>query len=209
MRIADQQEPRRRGACRACCICAPASPRCPPPRVRRGVQRHLCAGRGRAVLPHGVDGVPIHRRQASRRRAARQPFPTSSRRQACARRGRSRAAGPVPEVLFDPCLGAGLSTRCSGVNTGGVHLLANLHGVASIDEDRRGLSASTTAAPQEPVKPVRQASRSEEGGTYSLWYSSVRGTTKPSSPRRVSSARSAATRPAPWRGSAVSSKDWN
>ena len=44
------------------------------------------------------------------------------------------------------------------------------------------------------MKPVSQASRSAQGGTYSFWYSSARGTMKPSRPRRANSARSAATR---------------
>ncbi len=52
------------------------------------------------------------------------------------------------------------------------------------------------AAPAEPVKPVSQASRSSLAGTYSFCWRSARGTMKPSSPRRASSARKAATRPA-------------
>ena len=66
------------------------------------------------------------------------------------------------------------------------------------------LSASTIARPAEPVKPVSQASRCERRGTYSPWCSSARGTTKPSRPRRFSSARSAASRsPVPGRRRAV------
>ena len=50
------------------------------------------------------------------------------------------------------------------------------------------------ATPAEPVKPVSQASRSSEGGRYSLWWQSACGTMKPVSPRRASSVRSAMTR---------------
>src|ERR1700722_5289177 len=64
------------------------------------------------------------------------------------------------------------------------------------------------ARPADPVKPVSQASRSSDGGTYSFWKRSVRGTMKPSSPRTLSSARYAATRGAVAPGSARSSNDW-
>ena len=61
--------------------------------------------------------------------------------------------------------------------------------------------------PAEPVKPVSQASRSSEAGTYSFWWRSARGTMKPVRPRRASSVRSAATRGALAVGSAGSSND--
>src|ERR1700719_2421761 len=64
------------------------------------------------------------------------------------------------------------------------------------------------ASPAEPVKPVSQARRSAQGGTYSFWKRSARGTTKPSSPRRASSARNAATRGALAPRSPLSSNDW-
>ena len=48
------------------------------------------------------------------------------------------------------------------------------------------------ASPAEPVKPESQARRSSHAATYSFWCSSARGTRKPSSPRRASSARKAA-----------------
>ena len=44
--------------------------------------------------------------------------------------------------------------------------------------------------PAEPVKPVSQASRSDDFGTYSPWCSSARGTMKPSSDSSFSLARS-------------------
>ena len=55
---------------------------------------------------------------------------------------------------------------------------------------------SGIAAPAEPVNPVSQASRSSLAGRYSFCCRSARGTARPSRPRRLSSARKAATRPA-------------
>jgi transposase len=68
---------------------------------------------------------------------------------------------------------------------------------------------STTARPADPVKPVSQARRSSPGGRYSFIWRSAWGTTKPSSPRRASSARKAATRGAACAASGGSSKVWN
>ena len=48
------------------------------------------------------------------------------------------------------------------------------------------------AAPAEPVKPVSQASRCSDAGTYSFWWRSECGTMKPVKPRRANSVRSAA-----------------
>src|SRR5205823_276163 len=67
---------------------------------------------------------------------------------------------------------------------------------------------STTAAPAEPVKPVSQASRCSAPGTYSFWWRSARGTTKPVSPRWASSVRSALTRGALAAPAGASSNDW-
>src|SRR5438105_3225839 len=67
---------------------------------------------------------------------------------------------------------------------------------------------STAATPAEPVNPVSHSSRSSEGGTYSFWWRSARGNTKPVSPRRASSVRNAATRGPLAPPSAGSSNDW-
>ncbi len=67
---------------------------------------------------------------------------------------------------------------------------------------------STIAAPAEPVKPVSQASRSSQAGTYSFCWRSERGTIQPVKPRRASSVRSAATRGPLAARSARSSNDW-
>jgi hypothetical protein len=61
-----------------------------------------------------------------------------------------------------------------------VDLIAHLQRVAAIDEDRR-LLAQHDGVPADPEKPVSQASRSADLGTYSPWCSSARGTMKPSS----------------------------
>ena len=65
----------------------------------------------------------------------------------------------------------------------------------------------TIAVPAEPVKPVSQASRSSDAGTYSFWWRSDRGTMNPVRPRRANSVRSAATRGALAARSAWSSND--
>src|SRR5262249_54933940 len=62
--------------------------------------------------------------------------------------------------------------------------------------------------PAEPVKPVSQASRSSDAGTYSFWCRSARGTMKPVKCRRANSVRTALTRWALAARSAWSSNDW-
>src|SRR5215211_8044383 len=65
------------------------------------------------------------------------------------------------------------------------------------------------ATPAEPVNPVSQANRSSDAGRYSFWWRSARGTMKPVSPRRASSARNRSTRAAVAARSSTSSKVWN
>ena len=121
------------------------------------------------------------RRRRTLRRPAR-PRPSGARpRRWCAGAGRSRASAPVLERRAEPFLDRILDEMARRERRG-VDLLAHLHGIAPVDEDRGLVARGSRAMPAEPAKPVSQARRSSDGGQYSFWCSSDRGTTKPSSP---------------------------
>ena len=157
------------------------------------MQHHGAERRRRPVGPDRVDrivGRPATSARAGCRAGFGQPLGAVDGVQP---RANSRACAPARRLASSHSCG-GCSTRCSIAKIARVDFAR----APAPDSGRRrratARSASTMASPAEPVKPVSQASRSAQGGTYSFWKRSARGTTKPSSPRRASSARNAATR---------------
>ena len=79
--------------------------------------------------------------------------------------------------LASPCRAADRpATRWRGLE---VDLLSHLHRIAAVDEDGGLPVPHDRGSPAEPVKPVSQASRSSDGGTYSFCCWSARGITNP------------------------------
>ena len=134
------------------------------------------------------------------------PSPRSSRR--CAARDRSPRRRPPSDACrasSSRLAAASPAPRRVRVST----CARRLHRVAPVDEQRGGLCVPITARPAEPEKPVSQLSRSAEGGTYSPWCSSARGTSTASSPWRISNVRKALTRLVASAGEEDFSKLWN
>jgi hypothetical protein len=72
-----------------------------------------------------------------------------------------------------------------------------------------GVEAEPVTGADEPVKPVSQASRSSEGGTYSFCCWSARGTTNPLKLRFANSSRKADKRALKATPASGSSNVWN
>ncbi len=191
-------DPTRRGrrspACRACPEPASAWRRRPPRQVRPDAAPPARAAVQGDPATRSVDGVALHRHErcAGALAGLFPPLRALGRGHggvvvAQLRAGIQRALEPGVRRVVDEVFGS--EGRC-------IHLLAALHSVAAVDEDRSCFGERDRDAPR-PGKAVSQGEALGAGGTYSFWCSSVRGTTKPSSPRRASSARSAARRAGP------------
>ena len=144
-------------------------------------------GRLGPVGPDPVDRIGVHRfhpqpglAKAGKALRAGQPgivADTGVRGRMSGDPGRGRIVGDVPAL---PQCGIGLGL--------------DLQSIAAIGEHGGACPASTTAKPALPVKPVSQARRSAEGGTYSPRCSSARGIRNPCRSLRASSARRAESR---------------